>query len=273
MGLLECRARGIFRKDGTSPYVGDVVEYQIDVKGSGTVTGILPRKNLLLRPPLANLDYMVVVLSVAGPQPNLYVTDKFLAVLEHKDIEPIIVITKPDLADPEGVAEIYRDAGYPVHIVGTMTGTGIAELKERLAGKLCAFSGNSGVGKSSLLNAIDPRFGIEVGEISRKLGRGRHTTRHVELFPLDNGALIADTPGFSSVEVPLLSAIRKESLPWCFRDMEAHLGGCRFTSCSHTKELGCAVLAALESGELGKTRHDSYVQLYNEVKDLNEWEK
>ncbi|MCL2057058.1 MAG: ribosome small subunit-dependent GTPase A [Oscillospiraceae bacterium] len=271
--MLECRARGLFRKGGESPYVGDIVSYREDGSGTGTVTGISPRKNLIARPPVANLDYMVVVVSAAEPAPNLFVTDKFLAVLEHKDIEPIIAVTKPDLADPAPLAEIYRRAGYPVHITAALTGEGVPGLYDSLSGKLCAFSGNSGVGKSSLLNALAPGFDLQVGEISKKLGRGRHTTRHVELFELPNGALIADTPGFSSVEILRLSPIGKESLPWCFRDMEPYLGNCRFADCSHTKETGCAVLDALRCGKLGKTRHESYVRLYNEVKDLKEWER
>lgn len=272
-GVVECRARGIFRKEGTSPCVGDRVEIQLDGEGTGTVDVIMERKNVLIRPPLANLDYMVVVVSMADPAPNFYVTDKFLAVLEHKDIPAVVAITKTDLADPEEVASVYRKAGYPVHIVSNGTGEGIEALKDRLAGKLCAFSGNSGVGKSSLLNAIDPRFSLEVGDISKKLGRGRHTTRHVELFQLDNDAMIADTPGFSSVEVLRMSEIGKESLPWCFVEFEPYLGKCRFVDCSHTCEAGCAVLDALEAGEIGRSRHNSYVQLYHEVKDLKDWER
>jgi ribosome biogenesis GTPase len=253
--LIECRARGIFRKEGRSPYVGDMVTIQMDGEGVGTVAAIAPRKNELLRPPLANLDYMVTVLSVADPAPNLYVADKFLAVLEHRDIEPIVCITKTDLGEPDELAALYEKAGYPVRVVNSVTGEGVQAFKALLAGKLCAFSGNSGVGKSSLLNAIDSRFSIAVGDISKKLGRGRHTTRHVELFRLDNGAMIADTPGFSTVEILQLSTIGKESLPWCFRDMEPFLGSCRFVNCSHSVEKGCAGVEALHRGGGGGTRH------------------
>lgn len=272
-GWVECRGRGIFRREGMSPCVGDLVAVQRDGAGTGTVDRIMDRKNALIRPPLANLDYMVVVLSVADPAPNLYVTDKFLAVLDHKDIGSVIAVTKSDLGGGADLAALYRRAGFPVHVVSGTTGEGVGGLKDALAGKLCAFSGNSGVGKSSLLNAIDPRFSIEVGGISKKLGRGRHTTRHVELFRLDNGAMIADTPGFSSVEVLQLSEIGRESLPWCFRDMAPYLGQCRFADCSHTTELGCAVLEALKEGRIEPSRHGSYLQLYDEVKDLKEWEK
>ncbi|MDL2233573.1 ribosome small subunit-dependent GTPase A [Ruminococcaceae bacterium OttesenSCG-928-L11] len=274
--LVECRARGIFRKEGRSPYVGDMVDIQLDGDGVGTVNEIHPRKNDLIRPPLANLDYMVVVISVADPPFNAFVTDKFLAILEHKDIEPLIAITKSDLGDSTAIQARFRKAGYPVfavHTQGEAAGQGVSELKDALAGRLCAFSGNSGVGKSSLLNAIDPHFQLETGDISKKLGRGRHTTRHVELFQLDNGALIADTPGFSTVEVTRMSAITKESLAWCFRDMEPYLEQCKFTDCSHTTELGCAVLAAVAAGDIDAGRHESYMQLYSELKDLKEWEQ
>ena len=271
--VVECRGRGIFRKQGQSPCVGDWVTIQIDGDNSGTVDKIGERKNLLLRPPLANLDYMVVVLSVTDPLPNLFVTDKFLAVLEHKDIPPIIAITKSDLGCPHELARLYRHVGYPVHIVNPMTGEGMEDFRAALASKLCAFSGNSGVGKSSLLNALAPHFALETGGISKKLGRGRHTTRHVELFELDNHALIADTPGFSSVEIGKLSTITKESLPWCFHDMEPYLGQCKYVDCSHTAEQGCAVLAALANRDIEPTRHEAYRMLYDEIKDLKEWDK
>lgn len=271
--VIECRGRGILRKDGITPYVGDIADISLNGDGTGTITGIRPRKNTLTRPPLANLDYMVAVLSVIEPAPNLYVADKFIAILEHKDIEPCVAITKSDISGAEEIASVYRHAGYPVFIVSGVTGEGVKEIKDFLAGKLCAFSGNSGVGKSSLLNVINPSFAIEVGDISKKLGRGRHTTRHVELYALDNGALIADTPGFSSIEIVQSSDIGKESLPYCFRDFEPYLGSCRFADCSHTKEAGCAILEAVQNGEIQASRHKSYLMMYNDVKDLKEWEK
>lgn len=273
LGDLECRARGLFRKEGRSPLVGDLADVLPAEDGTGTVVGIHDRKNELVRPPLANLDCMVVVLSVSDPRPNLYVVDKYLAVLEYSEIDAVIVITKTDLRDPDTLASLYRAAGYTVYTVSSETGEGLAALKEELAGKFCAFSGNSGVGKSSLLSALDPRFSPEVGDVSKKLGRGRHTTRHVEIYPLDNGAYLADTPGFSSVETVQMSAVDKESLPHCFRDFAPLMGQCRFTDCSHTREKGCAVLEALEQGEIAPSRHNSYMMMYEEVKGVREWEK
>jgi ribosome biogenesis GTPase len=271
-GLIECRGRGIFRKEGRSPCVGDMVDVRPDGE-TGTIVDIHPRKNALIRPPLANIDYMVVVISLTDPEPNLYVTDKYLAILDHKDIEPVLALTKSDLADHEDIAALYEAAGFPVHVISSETGAGLGAFRERLAGKLCAFSGNSGVGKSSLLNALDARFAVEVGDTSKKLGRGRHTTRHVELFTLDDGTMIADTPGFSTVDITAMSGIDKESLAYCFRDMEPYLGQCRFVNCAHVREAGCAVIEALEDGAIMKSRHASYVQMYEEIKDIKEWEK
>ena len=271
---IPCNAKGAMRLTGKSPCVGDFVDFDMNDDGTGTITDIHVRKNSLIRPPLANLDYMLMIVSVAAPMPNLYVADKFLAILEHKDIPPCVVITKSDIADgAEELADKYRQIGYPVFVISSETGEGVPELKDFLADKLCAFSGNSGVGKSSLLNALDSSFAIQVGDISKKLGRGRHTTRHVELFRLDNNALIADTPGFSTVEITAMSDISKDSLPYCFKDFEPYLGGCRFVNCSHTKEKDCKILEAIEKGEIQKSRHESYIQMYNEVKDLKEWEK
>jgi len=268
-----CRARGIFRNENRSPLVGDEVEIQINEDGSGTIMELLPRKNSIVRPPLANLDHMVVVLSVVDPVPNFFVADKFLALLEKADIDPIVAVTKSDLQDAAPAAERYRSAGYPAYIVSGSTGEGVSALSDALAGSLSAFSGNSGVGKSSLLNAIDPRFEISVGDTSKKLGRGRHTTRHVELFRLPNGALVADTPGFSSITLQEMGGIGKEELAGCFREFGPYLGKCKFVDCSHTCEKGCAVLQALEEGAIHPGRHESYVQLYNEVKDIKPWEQ
>lgn len=270
---LECRARGIFREQGVKPLVGDRVRVETGEDGSGVVDEILPRRNDLVRPPLANLDYMVVVLSVTDPAPNLFVVDKYIAVLEHKGIEPVVAVTKSDLDDPEPLAAIYRGAGFPVFVTDCVTLVGINELTAHLAGLFGAFSGNSGVGKSSLLNAIDPALGIQTGGTSRKLGRGKHTTRHVETFKLPNGALVADTPGFTSLELVRMSDITKENLSGCFREFARFAGGCRFMDCSHTCENGCAVLVAVEDGQIARSRHESYLQMYNEIKDVKEWER
>lgn len=276
---IACRARGLFRKDGVKPLVGDHVRVQVNADASGTIDAILPRQSALVRPPLANLDYMVMVLSVTDPAPNLATVDKFLAVLEHKGIEPLVAITKSDLEPPDaklGAAElesIYRGAGFSVFVVGHGARDGIGPLVARLAGKFSAFSGNSGVGKSSLLNAIDPRLGLLTGDTSKKLGRGRHTTRTVETYRLANGGLVADTPGFTSLELLRISDITKGELAGCFREFAAYTGGCKFIDCSHTREKGCAVLKALEQGKIAPSRHANYRQLYEEIKEVPEWER
>ena len=272
-GLVECRARGIFRKEGLKPCVGDNVEISVNDDGSGAVEHICKRKNALVRPPLANLDVMVVVLSVSDPEPNLFVADKFIAVLEHKHIEPFIAVTKSDLQDSSPLASVYKQAGFLVFQISSETGEGVPELKESLAGKFSAFSGNSGVGKTSLLNAIDPRIGLEVGEISKKLGRGRHTTRTTQIFTLDSGGRVADTPGFSSIDLVQASDIGKGDLPHCFREFEPYIKDCRFDDCTHTAEIGCGVIRAAENGYIAETRYGHYKQLFLQVKDIKEWER
>ena len=270
--MRACRARGLFRKAGVTPLVGDNVWVRPGEEDTGTVAEILPRKNAIVRPPLSNLDRMVVVLSVTDPAPNLFVTDKFLALLEHNQIEPVIVVTKSDLEDASALAGLYKGAGFSLYMASGKTGEGVKPLMDALAEGLSAFSGNSGVGKSSLLNAIDPDFAIQVGETSKKLGRGRHTTRHVELYQLQNGGLVADTPGFSSIDLAEMGGIDKLELADCFREFAPYTGACRFRDCTHTCEKGCAVLAAVESGKIDPRRHGSYTQLYDEVKDIKPWE-
>jgi ribosome biogenesis GTPase len=250
---VECRARGLFRKQEISPCVGDRVELEETGEGKGQVVAILPRKNSLVRPPVANLDLLVLVVSSCEPLPNLLVLDKLLAIAECQNIPPAIVLTKSDLEDPSPVADIYRKVGYPVFVVSSETGEGVEEVRAFLSGKLCAFTGNTGVGKSSLLNRIDPRLSIETAQISQKLGRGRHTTRHVQLYEQPGGGYIADTPGFSAVDLERFQVILKEDLELCFPEFEPYRTKCRFTGCSHTKEKGCAVLAAVEAGEIPKS--------------------
>lgn len=269
---VECRARGLFRKQEISPCVGDRVELEETGEGKGQVVAILPRKNSLVRPPVANLDLLVLVVSSCEPLPNLLVLDKLLAIAECQNIPPAIVLTKSDLEDPSPVADIYRKVGYPVFVVSSETGKGVEEVRAFLSGKLCAFTGNTGVGKSSLLNRIDPRLSIETAQISQKLGRGRHTTRHVQLYEQPGGGYIADTPGFSAVDLERFQVILKEDLELCFPEFEPYRTKCRFTGCSHTKEKGCAVLAAVEAGEIPKSRHESYLSLYEDAKNIKEWE-
>jgi len=270
--LYECRARGLFRKTGVSPLVGDWVEIEETGEEKGYVTRILDRKNSLIRPPLANLDQLFLVVSVADPQPNLLVLDKLIAIAEHKKIEPLLIVTKTDLGEWETLAALYEKAGFQVFCTGLDQDSDLAMLRRSMEGKISAFCGNSGVGKSSLLNRIDSRLDLSTAQISQKLGRGRHTTRHVQLYPVSGGGYIADTPGFSSMDLERYEVILKEQLQYCFREFGPHLNQCRFTGCSHTKEKGCAVLAAMKEGEIASSRHDSYCTLYEAAKNIKEWE-
>lgn len=271
-GEIEARARGVFRKEKLKPCVGDFVTVETDGK-TGYILAVQERKNALVRPPLANIDQLIIVASYSDPQPNLYVIDKLIAVAEHKGIEPVLVFTKKDLLHSPALDAVYRDAGFHTLCVSAAQGEGMDALRAALSGKVSAFAGNSGVGKSSLLNALDERLGLSTGEISKKLGRGRHTTRHVELFELEGGGLVADTPGFSSVDTERLVLIYKDELQHCFREFEPYIGKCRFTGCSHTVEKDCAVLEALAKGEIASSRHESYLAMYEQAKQLREWEQ
>lgn len=271
-GIVTCRARGRFRKEGVSPLVGDMVE--ITVSGTeGMVDAIEPRRNVFARPAVANIDQLVIVASNAIPRTDPYLIDRMTAIAALKNCEVLLCINKSDLDRADELCAVYAQAGLPFVLVSAETGEGVEELRERMAGKLSAFTGNSGVGKSSLLNALDPHFSAQVGEVSQALGRGRHTTRHVELYKLSGEAELIDTPGFSSFDTAELGLELKEKLPETFADFAPYLGGCRFVGCSHTKEKGCAVLAAVKAGEISPSRHASYLRLYNELKDLREWNK
>lgn len=271
-GVYECKARGIFRKMNISPVCGDVVEFSTESDNTGVIDEIGERRSLLIRPPLANLDTLVFVTATCEPQPNLLLLDKFIAIAEYKKITPAVVFTKIDKQDFSQYLEIYQKAGIPVFPVDNITGEGSAAVKEFLIGKLSAFTGNTGVGKSSLLNNIFPELELATNEISKKLGRGKHTTRHVELYKLDGGGYIADTPGFSSFDTNRYDIIMKDDLAECFREFREYLGKCRFVNCSHTKEKGCAVIKAVEEGNIAPSRHESYVEMYEQAKQLKEWE-
>lgn len=270
--IYTCKARGVFRKKGMTPFVGDRVEISVNPDGTGLIESILPRKNFLTRPPVANIDQVIVVTSVCDPSPNPLLIDKAVAAAEDKEIEPIVVVSKMDLQDGEWLRKIYEKAGIRFFTVSSVTGEGVAEVRALLKGKITAFTGNSGVGKSSLLNGIDETYALQTGEISQKLGRGRHTTRQVELLKLAGGGYVADTPGFSSINMEMCDLIRKENLQFSFREFAPYLNACKFPSCSHTCEKGCAVLEAVREGIIHPSRHESYVAMYNEVKDLKEWE-
>ncbi len=241
--------------------------------GSGALDEILPRRNEFYRPAVANIDLLVVVASQAIPVTDPFLIDRVAAIARSRDCETLVCINKCDLEPGEELAAIYEKAGFPTLRVSAETGEGIEVLRLELAGKVCAFTGNSGVGKSSLLNALEPDFSLPTGGISEKLGRGRHTTRHVELFRLSCGALAADTPGFSSFEVDRRELARKEELQYAFREFAPYLGQCQFQDCAHVKERGCAVLAAVRSGAVSSTRHQSYVRLYEQAKAIPDWER
>ena len=271
--ILSCRARGKFRKDGVTPLVGDRVEVRELGNGEGFVEAILPRKNAFTRPAVANIDQLVVIASGAIPKTDPYLIDRVAAIAALKGCEVIILLNKCDLDNADGLYEIYRAAGFQTLRVSAQTGEGLAELIPLISGKLSAFTGNSGVGKSSILNALDSDFHLQVGEISDALGRGRHTTRHVELFRLSCGAEIMDSPGFSSFETEELNLDLKRRLPETFREFQPYLERCRFVGCSHTKEKGCAVLEAVRRGDIQKSRHASYLRLYEELKPLRDWQE
>lgn len=272
-GLIECKARGRFRKTVGKPIVGDRVTLEIQPEdGTGYLLDIAPRKNSLVRPAVANLDLLVAVASAAPPVTDLFLIDKVTAIAVHKGIDALVVINKTDSDPGDELFDTYCRSGIDALRVSARTGEGIDALRERLRGRVAAFAGNSGVGKSSVLNRIDPQFSAEVGAISDRIGRGKHTTRHVELHPIGNGGYIADTPGFSSFETEQMDLVLAEDLQYAFPEFAPYLGQCRFTGCAHVKEKGCAVRAAVEAGEIAPSRHDSYVKLYESVKDLKEWE-
>jgi len=271
--VLQCRARGKFRKEGISPLVGDLVEVRELGGGEGFVEKILPRKNAFTRPAVANIDQLVVIASGAIPKTDPFLIDRVAAIAALKDCEVIVLLNKCDLDSADELYGIYTAAGFPTLRVSAETGEGLEELKPLIAGKFSAFTGNSGVGKSSILNALDANFHIQVGEVSDALGRGRHTTRHVELFRLSCGAEIVDSPGFSSFETEELNLELKHRLPETFREFRPYLAECRFVGCSHTKEKGCAVLEALRKGDIQKSRHASYLRLHEELKPLKDWQE
>ena len=271
--VLTCRARGKFRKDGISPLVGDRVEVRELGNGEGFVEAILPRKNAFTRPAVANIDQLVVIASGAIPKTDPYLIDRVAAIAALKGCEVIILLNKCDLDSADNLYQIYRAAGFQTLRVSAQTGEGLEELIPLISNKLSAFTGNSGVGKSSILNALDPEFQLRVGEVSDALGRGRHTTRHVELFHLSCAADIVDSPGFSSFETDELNLELKRRLPETFREFQPYLDNCRFVGCSHTKEKGCAVLEAVRRGDIQKSRHASYLRLYEELKPLKDWQE
>lgn len=268
-GIVECRARGVFRKRGITPVAGDNVTLSAD---KAAIEEILPRKNVFIRPSVANLDVLFIVASTTQPVPSTRILDELTAAAVYQDVRPVLVITKADLAAADKLVAAYEKSTIPVVQLHYETGEGLDELRGYIKGNLCAFCGNSGVGKSTLLNALDPNLRRATGDISQKLGRGRHTTREVEIFE-SCGGRIADTPGFASLEAQKLCRIPKEELQHAFPEFEPYFGQCQFTGCSHRSEKGCAVRAALEEGNISPSRYESYLAMYEEASQRKEWER
>ncbi len=268
---VECRARGRLRLDGLAPLVGDIVTVSRE-NDKGTILDIHTRNSVFVRPPVANVEAMIIVVSGVIPVSDPFVIDRMCAIALDAGCQPVICINKCDQDPCEDLRRIYSAAGFPVVRVSAATGEGIGELDALTSGRICAFAGNSGVGKTSILNRLDESLRLPTGEVSSKLGRGRHTTRHVELFALKNGAWIADTPGFSSFDVEEMEPVPKERLPYVFPEFAPYLGQCRFDDCSHTRETGCAVRQAVYAGDISSSRYRSYVEMYELVKDAKPWQ-
>lgn len=270
---LQCRARGKFRKEGLSPLVGDWVQVRELGSGEGFVEAVETRRNVFSRPAAANIDQLVILASAAVPVTEPYLIDRIAAIAALKGCDVLVCLNKCDLDPAEGLYGIYSRSAIPVLRISAETGEGLDALRRAIAGKLNAFTGNSGVGKSSVLNALVPGLQLPVGEVSKALGRGRHTTRHVELFPLDGGTYVIDTPGFSSFDTEEMDLELKEHLPETFPEFAPYVGECRFTGCTHTKEKGCRVLQAVKDGDIPVSRHKSYLRLFDELKDVQAWQK
>lgn len=280
---IQCRARGIFKKRGVSPLVGDRVVYELTENGEGTVDEILPRSSELVRPPVANVELVVLVFAVQEPALNLQLLDKFLVHTESAGLDTIICLTKQDLISAEEgekpapakgelspggmghIIDLYESIGYRVIATSAKCGIGVDSVLERLAGRISVFAGQSGVGKSSLLNAMVPGLQLETNQISMRLGRGKHTTRHVELIRLSNGGLVADTPGFSQLD--FLQIEEAEELGSCFREFQPYAADCKFRGCLHQHEPDCKVIEAKERGMIAESRYDNYLQFLGEIKD------
>ena len=269
--VISCRGRGSLRKEGVTPLTGDMVEITVE-RGKGMVEKVLPRKNRFIRPAVANVDALVVFAANVNPVTEPFLIDRVAAIAGDQNVPVILCINKCDLDPAIDLNRIYRNAGFPVICASAETGEGVEELRQLIRGKLTAFTGNSGVGKSSMLNALCPQLGLATGEVSEKLGRGRHTTRHVELYDLGENTVVADTPGFSSFDTDQMEVLLKENLQYAFPDFASHLGSCQFNNCTHRKEPGCCVRAAVEAGELEPTRYDSYLRLYEKASQIKQWE-
>ena len=262
-GTVTCRARGSLRRTHETPLTGDMVSISVE-KGKGMIEKILPRNNRFVRPAVANIDALVVFAANVNPVTEPFLIDRVAAIAGDQEVPVYLCVNKCDLDPAVDLVRIYRKAGFKVISCSAETGEGVEELRQAISGRLVAFTGNSGVGKSSILNRLCPELNLPVGEVSEKLGRGRHTTRHVELYDLGEGTYVADTPGFSSFDTDQMEVILKENLQYAFPDFGEYLGRCQFH--------GCAVTAALAAGELEPTRYDSYLRLYEKAEQIKVWE-
>lgn len=270
-GIVSCRGRGHLRRGVDVPLTGDMVEITLE-RGKGMVEKILPRKNHFVRPAVANVDVLVIFAANVNPITEPFLIDRVAAIAGNQEVPVVLCVNKCDLDPAIDLTRIYQNAGFTVVTASAETGEGVEKLRELIRGKLSAFTGNSGVGKSSILNRLCPDLHLPVGEVSEKLGRGRHTTRHVELYQLETDTYVADTPGFSSFDTEQMEIILKENLQYAFPDFRDWIGHCQFHDCSHRKEPGCAVTAAVEEGRIERTRYDSYLRLYEKSAQIKEWE-
>ena len=270
-GTVTCRARGVLRKQGCTPLTGDLVEITVE-HGKGMVEKVLPRKCSFIRPAVANIDALVVFAANVNPVTEPFLIDRVAAIAGSQGVPVYLCVNKCDLDPAVDLVKIYESAGFSVIRTSAETGEGVEELCGLIRGKVTAFTGNSGVGKSSILNRLCPALELPTGEVSEKLGRGRHTTRHVELYDLGYDTFVADTPGFSSFDTDQMDVILKEDLQYSFPDFGPYIGKCRFDDCSHRKEPDCAVRAALEEGAIQPTRYDSYLKLYEKMSQIKLWE-
>ncbi len=270
-GLVTCRGRGHLRKGREIPLTGDLVEITLE-QGKGMVEKILPRRNRFIRPAVANVDALVVFAANANPVTEPFLIDRVAAIAGDQEVPVYLCVNKCDLDPAKDLVKIYRNVGFPVILASAETGEGVEELRALLAGKLTAFTGNTGVGKSSMLNRLCPSLELATGQVSEKLGRGRHTTRHVELYPIGENTYVADTPGFASFDTEQMDVLLKENLQYAFPDFAPCLGNCQFHDCTHRAEPGCAVRQAVEAGSLEKTRYESYLRLYEKSSQIKPWE-
>lgn len=270
-GIITCRGRGVLRRQHITPLTGDMAEVTVE-HGKGMVEAVLPRKNSFIRPAVANVDALIIFAANVNPVTEPFLIDRVAAIAGNQNVESVLCVNKCDLDPARSLRETYERAGFQVFPVSAVTGEGLDALRSFLQGKLTAFTGNTGVGKSSILNALCPELELATGEVSEKLGRGRHTTRHVELYSLGDDTYVMDTPGFASFDTDQMDVILKENLQYAFPDFAPYIGHCQFADCSHRREPGCAVRVALDAGQIVPSRYESYQRLYDKSAQIKEWE-